>query len=76
MAPARDCSDVDVSRQAVVACLVWLALALLSFLVQGRFLAHYAIPLAIPLGVLGGLGVDVLLERVVQVDRRSLRRSC
>ncbi len=56
--------DVDVTRQAVVACLVWMALALLSFFVQGRFLAHYAIPLAIPLGVLGGLGVDVLLERV------------
>jgi len=56
--------DEPVSRQSVIACLVWLALALASFVVQGRFLAHYAIPLAIPLGVLGGLGVDVLLERV------------
>jgi hypothetical protein len=32
--------------------------------VQGRFLAHYAIPLGVPLGVLAGMGVDVLSERV------------
>ena len=56
--------EVDVSRKTVIVSLVWLALALASFVVQGRFLAHYAIPLAIPLGVLGGLGVDVLSERV------------
>jgi len=56
--------EVAVTRRATVACLVWIALALLSFVVQGRFLAHYAIPLAIPLGVLGGMGIDLLAERV------------
>ena len=56
--------EAPVTRQATVACLVWLGLALVSFVVQGRFLAHYAIPLGIPLGVLGGMGVDVLAERV------------
>jgi hypothetical protein len=56
--------DMPVARHAAVACLVWLALALVSFVVQGRFLAHYAIPVAIPLGVLAGMGVDVLAARV------------
>ena len=55
---------MDLSRKTVIVSLVWLALALASFVVQGRFLAHYAIPLVIPLGVLGGLGVDVLSDRV------------
>ena len=48
--------EVDVSRKTVIVSLVWLALALASFVVQGRFLAHYAIPLAIPLGVAGRAG--------------------
>ncbi len=56
--------DVAVTRQATLACLVWMALALVSFVVQGRFLAHYAIPLAIPLGVLSGMGIDAWSERV------------
>ena len=56
--------DVAVTRQATIACLVWTALALVSFVVQGRFLAHYAIPLAIPLGVLSGMGIDAWSERV------------
>ena len=56
--------QLTVTRQATLACLVWLALALVSFVVQGRFLAHYAIPLAIPLGVLSGVGIDAWSERV------------
>ena len=56
--------QVTVTRQATLACLVWMALALLSFVVQGRFLAHYAIPLAIPLGVLSGMGIDAWSERL------------
>ena len=47
-------------RTVTVACLAWLALAIASFVVQGRFLAHYAIPLAIPLATLTALGVDRL----------------
>ena len=56
--------QVPVTRLATLACLVWIALALVSFVVQGRFLAHYAIPLAIPLGVLSGRGIDAWSERV------------
>jgi hypothetical protein len=56
--------DVPIARQATIACLVWLGLGLASFVVQGRFLAHYAIPLAVPLGVLSGTGMDVLAARV------------
>ncbi|HKO32188.1 MAG TPA: hypothetical protein VJY85_00425, partial [Candidatus Limnocylindria bacterium] len=55
---------VAVTRQATLACLVWMVLALGSFAVQGRFLAHYAIPLAIPLGLLSGMGMDAMAERV------------
>ncbi|HEX5578998.1 MAG TPA: hypothetical protein VFY43_04960, partial [Candidatus Limnocylindria bacterium] len=57
-------NGLPVTGQAALACLAWMALALLSFVVQGRFLAHYAIPLAIPLGVLGGLGIEAWLEGV------------
>jgi hypothetical protein len=41
----------------------WIALALTLFVFQGRFIAHYAIPLAIPLGVLAGVGLDVTAGR-------------
>ena len=50
-------------RWLVIACGAWLAFSLVLFVSQGRFFAHYAIPLAIPLGILGGLGLDRLLAR-------------
>lgn len=54
-------------RTVVVASLAWIAASLALFVVQGRFLAHYAIPLAVPLGILGGVG----LQRVMASLHRS-----
>jgi hypothetical protein len=42
-------------------CLAWLGAGLLLLVVQGRFYAHYVVPLIVPLGVLAGVGLaDVL----------------
>ena len=68
--------QLAVTRQATLACLIWMAVALLSFVVQGRFLAHYAIPLAIPLGVLSGMGMDAGRSAFGQGGRRSSHPSC
>jgi hypothetical protein len=45
-------------RGAAVASLLWIAGTLVLIAVQGRYYAHYAIPLAVPLGVLAGLGLE------------------
>jgi hypothetical protein len=50
----------ELPRLVGLACLAWLILGILSFPVQGRFLAHYVIPLAVPLGLLGAMGMDRL----------------
>jgi 4-amino-4-deoxy-L-arabinose transferase-like glycosyltransferase len=63
--------EIAVGRQTTVICLFWIGLALVSFFVQGRFLAHYAIPLAVPLGVLSGMGVDAFTQRIL-TGRRAL----
>jgi hypothetical protein len=54
-------------RRVMIGSLVWIGASLALFVVQGRFYAHYAIPLAVPLGLLAGVG----LERV----RDTLRRD-
>jgi len=62
-------------RAAVIASLLWIGSSLVLFLVQGRFYAHYAIPLAVPLGILGGLGLRRTgdsLRRARQSGRRAL----
>jgi hypothetical protein len=56
-------------RAAEIASLLWIGLSLSLFVVQGRFYAHYAIPLVVPLGVLAGLG----LERIGESLRRAGR---
>ncbi len=54
-------------RQGViVAALAWIGLSVLLVVSQGRFFAHYAIPLAVPLAVLAALG----LERVTILHAR------
>jgi hypothetical protein len=45
------------NRAVAASMATWIVLALGLFVFQGRFIAHYAIPLAIPLGVLAGAGL-------------------
>jgi hypothetical protein len=54
-------------RAVGIASMLWIGLSLPLFVVQGRFYAHYAIPLAVPLGILAGLG----LQRMAESWRRS-----
>jgi hypothetical protein len=54
-------------RRVMIGSLVWIGASLALFVVQGRFYAHYAIPLAVPLGLLAGIG----LERVSETLRRA-----
>jgi hypothetical protein len=55
-------------RGVTLASSAWLLLSLALFVYQGRFFAHYAIPLAIPLGILAGIG----LERASKLGSRTL----
>lgn len=45
-------------RAVALAALGWIAGTAILSAVQGRFLAHYAIPLAVPLGILAGIGMQ------------------
>jgi hypothetical protein len=45
----------------ILVSLLWIGGSLALFVLQGRFYAHYAIPLAVPAGILAGIG----LERIV-----------
>jgi 4-amino-4-deoxy-L-arabinose transferase-like glycosyltransferase len=70
----RAVRDPGARRQAVVIGLAWVILSLVLVALQGRFFAHYAIPLALPLGLLAGMGfqrLGVLLSRA----RRPLVRA-
>jgi 4-amino-4-deoxy-L-arabinose transferase-like glycosyltransferase len=49
-------------RAVAIASMLWIGLSLVVFVVQGRFYAHYAIPLAVPLGILAGLGLQRMAE--------------
>jgi hypothetical protein len=54
-------------RALTVACVGWIALSVVLFAYQGRFFAHYAIPLAVPLALLAAFGLErlrVLLGRL------------
>jgi hypothetical protein len=52
----RQAAD-DRTRTLVGACLAWIVLGLVLFVAEGRFETHYAAVLAVPLGVLAGLGL-------------------
>jgi hypothetical protein len=59
------------TRTVLIASMLWIGMSVVLFVVQGRFYAHYAIPLAIPLGILAGSG----LQRVGESLRRASRSS-
>jgi hypothetical protein len=64
-----------VGRSVAIASMLWIGLSLVLFVVQGRFYAHYAIPLAVPLGILAGLGLQRMTEswrRARTLGRRAL----
>ena len=61
-------------RMAAAAALGWVAVAVVLFAIQGRFLAHYVIPLAVPLGVLGGLGLE-RVARSLNLRRKAVERA-
>jgi hypothetical protein len=54
------------ARAVMVAALVWIVASLVLFVAQGRFYAHYAIPLAVPLGILAGFGLERGRESLVR----------
>ena len=56
-------------RVEAMASVAWIGLAILAFAYQGRFYAHYVIPLAVPLGLLAGIGFERL--RVLRHRRTS-----
>ena len=60
-------------RAVVIASLLWVGASLALFAVQGRFYAHYAIPLAVPLGVLAGLGLHRVRESLQHAGRAGSR---
>ena len=46
------------SSRLAVSAAAWMVVAIVLIGLQGRFYAHYATPLVIPMGILGGLGID------------------
>lgn len=60
-------------RGVAIAMLLWIGASLVLFVAQGRFYAHYAIPLAVPLAVLAGLGLDRARESLARASRGATR---
>jgi len=60
-------------RGAMTASLIWIGGSLLLFVVQGRFYAHYAIPLAVPFGILAGPGLQRVGESLSRTGRSGTR---
>jgi hypothetical protein len=60
-------------RVTVYATLLWIAATLVFVVAQGRFYAHYAIALAVPIGVLAGLGLQRVGDSLGRARRPSAR---
>jgi len=58
-------------RLVLIACGGWIGVSLVLFVVQGRFYAHYAVPLAVPLALLASAGIDRLDEMLLNTSRQS-----
>jgi hypothetical protein len=62
------------ARALVVACVAWVAGSIVLMLLQGRFLAHYAAPASIPLGLLAAMGLE-RGRQMVEIARRGPGRA-
>ena len=56
-------------RVLVLGLGLWIGVSLASFLFQGRFYAHYAIALVVPVGILAGIGFERVGQSLKRVDR-------
>lgn len=61
------------ARAVVIGSLLWIGLSLSLFVFQGRFHAHYAIPLVVPLGILAGLGLKRVAESLGRTQGSGAR---
>lgn len=61
------------SRGTVIAMLTWVAITLVFLVLQGRFYAHYAIALAVPLAILAGLGLERVRASLARTARSARR---
>lgn len=59
-----------VVRRAAIA---WIVASIALFAVQGRFYAHYAIPLVVPLGILAALGLERTAMRLARPGQVAAR---
>lgn len=62
-------------RATVRALITWIAASLVFVVLQGRFYAHYAIGLAVPVGILAGLGLERLVESLRRARTPSRRAT-
>lgn len=60
-------------RGVTFAMLLWIGVSLVLFVAQGRFYAHYAIPLAVPLAILAGMGLDRAQESLARAGRATVK---
>jgi hypothetical protein len=66
-------SRLAARRPTVYAVLLWIAATLVFVVVQGRYYAHYAIALAVPIGILAGLGLHRVAESLQRARRPWLK---
>ena len=56
-------------RGVILISVLWITGSLALFVMQGRFYAHYAIPLAVPAGILAGIGIERISGWIRDVRR-------
>lgn len=64
-------SRIPERRATLYASLLWVAATLLFVVAQGRFYAHYAIALAVPIGILAGFGLQRVGEALARAQRTA-----
>lgn len=51
-------------RRLLLASVAWLAAGVILIAVQGRLYGHYALPLVVPLGLMAGIGLELMRRRL------------